>query len=301
MLQIAFHPIFAHPLPEGHRFPMLKYELIPEQLLYEGTISKKNIHQPKMIEEEIVLWTHELAYWRRLKYLKLSDKEIRRIGFPLTKELIERELIISQGTIDCANFAIKNGCALNVAGGTHHAGSNWGEGYCLLNDVAIAANYLLKKNICKKVLIIDLDVHQGNGTAEIFSNNPSVFTFSMHGANNFPYRKELSTIDIGLIDQIKGEIYLEILSNQLDKIFLKYQPDFIFYISGVDVLETDQLGKLALSKEDCKARDFKVIETCYQKSIPIAICMGGGYSKNIIDIVDAHCNTFRIATAFYEN
>lgn len=300
MVKIAYDPIFAHPLPEGHRFPMLKYELIPEQLLYEGSITSENLFSPEEVDEKYILLTHEKAYWEKLKNKTLSYHEIRRIGFPLSEQLIMRERIIAQGSIDGAVFALKNGCALNVAGGTHHAGTNWGEGFCLLNDQAIASNYLLTNKIAKSILIIDLDVHQGNGTAQIFEHNPNVFTFSMHGANNFPYRKENSNIDIGLSDDTSDELYLSILSEQLKVIVKSFQPDFIFYQSGVDVLKTDKLGKISLSMEACKQRDEIVLNFSKEAGIPISISMGGGYSEDIRYIVEAHCNTFRTAIELYD-
>ncbi|MEJ7589714.1 MAG: histone deacetylase, partial [Ferruginibacter sp.] len=184
ILKIAYAPIYAHPLPEGHRFPMLKYELIPEQLLHEGTISEQNIFNPQQCTDEVILWTHEAVYFDKLKRQQLTVKEQRHIGFPQSPQLTTRELIIAQGTIDCCLFAIQNGVALNVAGGTHHAYAERGEGFCMLNDMAVAANYLLVKKLSKKILIIDLDVHQGNGTAKIFEQQPCVFTFSMHGEHN---------------------------------------------------------------------------------------------------------------------
>src|SRR5476651_1505836 len=182
MLRIAYDPIYAHPLPEGHRFPMLKYELIPGQLLYEGLITTDNLFSPKICDAETIQLTHDVDYYQQLTKLTLPPKEQRRIGFPLSDRLIERERRVAQGTIDGCRFAQQYGIAFNVAGGTHHAGSNWGEGFCLLNDQAIAANYLLHNNLCKSILIVDLDVHQGNGTAQIFESEPRVFTFSMHGA-----------------------------------------------------------------------------------------------------------------------
>jgi len=255
MLQIAFDPIYAHPLPQGHRFPMLKYELIPEQLLHEGIISKENLFSPKPISEEIILWTHDANYWQQLRDLTMPEKDQRRIGFPLSARLVERELRIGQGTIDGCHHAFEHGVAFNVAGGTHHAGSNWGEGFCMLNDQAMAANYLLNKDLAKSILIIDLDVHQGNGTAEIFENEPRVFTFSMHAANNFPFRKEQSDLDIPLPDGINGDDYLALLYDALPKLIAKQNPDFIFYLAGVDVLASDKLGKLGLTREECKMRD----------------------------------------------
>jgi acetoin utilization deacetylase AcuC-like enzyme len=209
--------------------------------------------------------------------------------------LVERELRIAQGTIEGAKYAQQYGIAFNVAGGTHHAGSNWAEGFCLLNDQAIAANYLLNKKLADKILIIDLDVHQGNGTAEIFAKEARVFTFSMHGDKNFPFRKEISDLDIPLDDGIQDEAYLLILAENLKKIFDLHQPDFVFYLSGVDVLSTDKLGKLALSKAACKERDRMVLKLCKDKNIPVQVSMGGGYSTDIKDITDAHCNTYRLA------
>ncbi len=300
MVRIAYDPIYAHPLPEGHRFPMLKYELIPEQLVYEGTISENHLFSPKEVEEQYILLAHDQSYWQKLKSLSLSYHEIRRIGFPLSEALVKRELMITQGSIDCALYAMQNGCALNVAGGTHHAGSNWGEGFCLLNDQAIAAHYLLTHQKARRILIADLDVHQGNGTAEIFENNFNVFTFSMHGGNNFPYRKEKSTIDIGLADNTSDDEYLGILRKELSSILNQFKPDFIFYQSGVDVLQSDKLGKLSLSLEACKERDEIIFHFAKQHGLPVSVSMGGGYSEDIKIIVEAHCNTFRSAIDLFE-
>lgn len=299
MLRIAYDPIYAHPLPEGHRFPMLKYELIPAQLIHEGIITQANLFSPGPLQEEIILWTHDENYWHQLRDLTLQPKEQRRIGFPLSARLLERETRIARGTIDGCHFAFDHGISFNVAGGTHHAGTNWGEGFCLLNDQAISANYLLNNNLASSILIIDLDVHQGNGTAQIFENEPRVFTFSMHGANNFPYRKELSNLDIALADGTSDKEYLDILKQTLPKLIDQQKPDFIFYLSGVDVLSTDKLGKLSLSKEACKERDRFVLEQCHKHQIPVQVSMGGGYSTDIRDIVDAHCNTYRLAHDLY--
>jgi acetoin utilization deacetylase AcuC-like enzyme len=299
MVKIAWDTIYAHPLPEGHRFPMLKYELIPEQLLHEGVITDENLFSPSPVEEAVVLLSHDPVYWEQLRDLTLPAKEQRRVGFPLSKELIERELRIAQGSIDAAVYAMQFGIAFNVAGGTHHAGSNWGEGFCMLNDQAIAANYLLTNELANRILIVDLDVHQGNGTAEIFSKEPRVFTFSMHGEKNFPFRKEHSDLDIGLDDGIDGTAFLEKLENSLPDL-LKFKPDFVFYLAGVDVLESDKLGKLALSKEACKERDRMVLQFCKDHNLPVQVSMGGGYSPNIKDIVDAHCNTFKVGIDIFD-
>jgi acetoin utilization deacetylase AcuC-like enzyme len=299
MFKIAYHPLYAHPLPVGHRFPMLKYELIPAQLLHEGTIQQIDLFEPSPLTEENVLKTHDPSYWFELKNLTLPAKEQRKIGFPLTAQLVERELRIAQGSIDGAINALENRIAFNIAGGTHHAGSNWGEGFCLLNDQAIAASYLLNHKLAERILIIDLDVHQGNGTAQIFKKEPNVFTFSMHGEKNFPFKKEPSDLDIALADDITDDTYLNELDHALNMIFKQFKPDFIFYLSGVDVLESDKLGKLALSKEGCKKRDRSVFNKCIEYNLPVQVSMGGGYSADIKIIVDAHCNTFRVAKDLY--
>lgn len=299
MIQIAFDNIYAHPLPENHRFPMLKYQLIPEQLMHEGTYNSAHFFSPASCSTETILRTHDTEYLNKLLNQTLSASEQRKIGFPQSPELTQRELIITQGTIDCALSAQKNGVALNVAGGTHHAFAERGEGFCLLNDMAVASNYLLDKNLAAKILIIDLDVHQGNGTAKLMENEPRVFTFSMHGAHNYPFHKEKSDLDIGLLDGTDGPTYLKLLTETLPKLINEFQPDFAFYLSGVDVLDTDKFGKLKLSIVDCKQRDKIVFETLNKNQIPVAVALGGGYSPDIRTIVEAHCNTFRLAADIF--
>lgn len=300
MIKIAFDPIYAHPLPENHRFPMLKYQLIPEQLMHEGTYTANHFFAPSICEEEIILYTHDQAYLNKLLNQQLSPSEQRKIGFPQSPELTQRELIITQGTIDACLYALETGVALNVAGGTHHAFADRGEGFCLLNDMAVAANYLLRKQISKKILIIDLDVHQGNGTAKLMEKEDRVFTFSMHGAHNYPFHKEQSDLDIGLKDGTTGQEYLAILSNTLPKLIEQVKPDFAFYLSGVDILNTDKFGKLQVSLDDCKQRDRIVFEQLKKNRIPVTVALGGGYSPDVRTIVEAHCNTFRLAANFYE-
>lgn len=300
MLKIAYTEIYQHSLPEGHRFPMLKYELIPKQLLYEGIITTENLFEPTLCSEENILLTHDVEYWQRMKNLELTEREMRKVGFPLSAQLVEREITIMQGTIDCAMFALQYGCAMNVAGGTHHAFTNKGEGFCLLNDMAIAANYLLKNKLAERILIIDLDVHQGNGTAQIFQNNKNVFTLSMHGKNNYPFHKEISDLDIELPDGINDENYLALLYNNLPAVIKKHQPDFIFYLCGVDILVTDKFGKLNVTTEGCKQRDIFVFEQCKANKVPVACAMGGGYSPKIADIVNAHSNTFKAAINLFD-
>jgi acetoin utilization deacetylase AcuC-like enzyme len=301
MIKVAFDSSYAHSLPEGHRFPMLKYELIPEQLLYEGCITSDNIFKPDFCNEDIVLLTHTEAYLKKLQDQTLTASEQRKIGFPQSIELTKRELMITQGTINCSLYALQFGAALNVAGGTHHAFADRGEGFCLLNDMAIASNYLLRKGLATKILIIDLDVHQGNGTAKLFEKNNKVFTFSMHGAHNYPFHKENSDLDIPLTDGIEDASYLQLLKDNLLPILQQEKPDFAFYLSGVDILETDKFGKLKISLAGCKERDAFVLHTLKKQNIPVTIAMGGGYSADIKIIVEAHCNTFRLARSIFED
>jgi len=299
MLKIAFDPIYAHPLPEGHRFPMLKYELIPEQLIYEGTFTADQFFAPSVCPDSTVLLTHDAEYLHKLKAQLLSPKEQRKIGFPQSPALTHRELIITQGTIDCCRYAMECGVALNVAGGTHHAFADHGEGFCLLNDFAVASNWLLREKLAEKILIIDLDVHQGNGTARLFEKESRVFTFSMHGGHNYPFHKEKSDLDIALPDRTDGLSYLKILRETLPRLIQEFKPDFAFFLSGVDVLSTDKFGKLNLSIEDCKQRDTFVFEELKAAHIPVTVAMGGGYSADIKLIVEAHCNTYRAAEEIY--
>ncbi len=231
--------------------------------------------------------------------LNLDPKAARKIGFPLTEILVERELRIANGTIMGCNYAIDLGIAFNIAGGTHHAFYDRGEAFCMLNDQAIGAHYLLDNKLATKILIIDLDVHQGNGTAQIFRNNTNVFTFSMHGKTNYPFKKEISDLDIALDDNTDDEKYLSILNEILPQLIRREKPDFIFYLAGVDILKTDKLGKLGCSIDGCKKRDEIVLSHCKKLEIPVQVSMGGGYSTDIKIILEAHANTYRVARAIY--
>jgi len=299
MLKIAYSPVYKYELPEGHRFPMIKYELIPEQLLYEGSIQESNFFHPDQLNRDQILLTHTKGYLDKLESLNLTRREIRDIGFPVKSSLIERGKYIAHGTYTCALEAMNSGCAMNIAGGTHHSYADHGEGFCIYNDIAISSNLLLENNLCKKILIVDLDVHQGNGTAKIFENEDRVFTFSMHGERNYPLRKEKSDLDVGLPDKTEDKEYLKSLDYHLKNLIDQVEPEFVFYLSGVDVLETDKLGRLALSKAGCKQRDMLVFETLKKNNLSVAVSMGGGYSERISDIVDAHANTFRSALEVY--
>ena len=299
MLKIAHHVLYNHPLEENHRFPMIKYELIPEQLIMENTCVENNFFKPGNIEDSIILLTHEKYYYEKLKNQELDKKEIRAIGFPMSKLLIEREKMIAQGTLECSLNSLKHGISMNIAGGTHHAFTNRAEAFCILNDQAIAANFLINDNYCKKILILDLDVHQGNGTAEIFRGNKNIFTVSFHGEKNYPFRKEKSDYDFGFNDGTTDREYLNKIKYEIPRLIENFEPDFIFYLSGVDIIENDKLGRLSVSIKGCKERDKFVLSYCKLNSIPVQVSMGGGYSPILKDIIEAHANTFRIAQEIY--
>ena len=299
MLKIAYHQNYIYPLDKNHRFPMIKYELIPEQLIRENTCNSDNFFKPDKIDDIIVLLTHEENYFKRFTSLNLSQKEIREIGFPLSKDLVVREMEIAEGTVRGVHYSIENGVSMNIAGGTHHAFYNRGEAFCMLNDQAIATNYLLNNGLANKIIIIDLDVHQGNGTASLFKNNSNVFTLSFHGKKNYPFRKEKSDLDIEFNDNTNDDEYLKVLKETIPKVLYEFKPDFIFYLSGVDVLENDKLGRLSLSINGCKERDRFILDTCYKNSIPVQVSMGGGYSSILKNIIEAHSNTFRLAQEIY--
>jgi acetoin utilization deacetylase AcuC-like enzyme len=278
---------------------MEKYDLLPQQLIYEGTCVEENFFEPEIPNNKHFFTVHDSDYFFDLLNITLSQKAARKIGFPLSEVLIEREMIIADGTMKASEFAIKHGIAMNIAGGTHHAFSDRGEAFCMLNDQAIGAKYLQNKGFANKILIVDLDVHQGNGTAEIFKNDASVFTFSMHGKSNYPFVKEKSDLDIALENDTKDAEYLSLLKKTLPKLIHQEKPDFIYYLCGVDVLETDKLGKLALTIKGCKERDQFVLQTCFDNQIPVMCSMGGGYSRDVNIIVDAHANAFRVAQEIY--
>lgn len=299
MLKIAFSPVYIYSLPPGHRFPMVKYELLPEQLIREGTISESQLFEPKPFDDDAICLTHTAEYVHKLNTLALSDKEVRNIGFPVRKELVTRGKVIASGTYTCALHALQDGIGMNIAGGTHHSFADRGEGFCLFNDVAIASNVLIHHDGIKKILVIDLDVHQGNGTAKIFEKVPEVFTFSMHGEKNYPVRKEKSNLDIGLPDQTEGSRYLTVLKEELPKIIDQVQPEIAFFNAGVDILDTDKLGRLRVSKQDTRERDRFVFSLLKKNGIPVVAVMGGGYSDKLSDILDAHANTFRSAQEIF--
>lgn len=299
MLKIAYSDVFRYSVPEKHRFPMQKYTMIPERLLAEGTIKPDNFFAPARLSEDEILTTHTADYWYQLKTQTLPRKEARVIGFEMTAELVERGRYIAHATYECALFAQQYGVSMNVAGGTHHAFAGHGEGFCVFNDVCVASNLLLNRGQAQKILVVDLDVHQGNGNASIMADEPRVFVFSMHGAKNYPFRKQVSDLDIELDNDTGDTEYLQILAQTLPRLIADFAPDMIFYQSAVDILATDKLGKLGLTIEGCKARDDYVLRQAKSANIPITIVMGGGYSEDINDVVEAHCNTFRLAQQIF--
>ena len=278
---------------------MAKYDWIPQQLLLEGVLTADDLDAPERCPDEIAALVHDPAYLDKLNRLKLDEREQRRIGFPQSPLLVEREFRIVQGTINACVAASSAGVGLNVAGGTHHAFRDRGEGFCLLNDFAVASAWLLQSGRAHRILIVDLDVHQGNGTAAIFHQDDRVYTFSMHGAHNYPFHKEQSDRDVPLRDGIGDDEYLGLLRDHLQELLREFSPDFVCYLSGVDVLATDKFGKLKLTRAACQERDKIVFSTFRDRNIPVAVAMGGGYSPDLRTIVEAHCDTFRIARDLY--
>lgn len=299
-MNVFYSPKFVLDLPENHRFPILKYELIIEQLLHEGVISKSEVLIPNPIKNEFLELLHDSVYLEKLKTLTLDKKEIRKMGFPLTNELIEREYLVVGASYDASLDALKNGVSFNGAGGTHHAYESHGEGFCLLNDFAVAAQAMLHESRINKALIFDLDVHQGNGTAKLLENESNIYTVSVHGQANYPHRKESSDMDISLETGITDSDYLTIIENLLHKSVEASKPDIVYYQAGVDILETDKLGKLSISLNGCKERDKIVLEYLHSLKIPVVVAMGGGYSPKISDIINAHVNTFKVAINIFE-
>ncbi len=300
MIHIFFDDNYHLDLPPNHRFPMDKYRLTKAQLIYEGTFSENNFVAPRPATPGQLLNVHEQTYIDKLNTGNLTRHEIRRSGFPYSKSLIDREKSITGGTIEATYIAQEKGVAFNLAGGTHHAYPDHAEGFCIFNDIAVAAMDYLNHYPKKQILIVDLDVHQGNGSAYIFRNEPRVFTFSVHGEKNYPMHKEQSDLDIPLADTTTDQQYIEIVQKNLVNLIDQVKPDFIYFQSGVDILVNDKLGKVSISMSACRERDMIVFETLYTKGIPVAVSMGGGYADRLRDIVEAHCNTFRVAKHLYE-
>lgn len=273
---------------------MAKYELLPKKLVADGIIKPSQFFVPRMATVDEILTTHTTDYWQMLDGLTLPPKDCRKIGLPMSKALIDRERYVVGATIDCAKYALTDGISLSISGGTHHAFADSGEGFCVLNDVCVASNVLLNQGLAKRVLILDLDVHQGNGNASIMADNPSVFVMSLHGEKNYPYHKPASDLDINLPDGTDDDEYLSLLKYHLPKVLDEFKPDFIFYIAGVDVLADDRLGRINLTMNGLYERERYVVETAYNHQIPMTVVMGGGYAPDVGVIVRGHCGVFGV-------
>ena len=289
---------FVLPLPEGHRFPMQKYRLLRERILAEGIISADDVMVPEAAMDEQLLLVHDVDYVRKVKTGQLSEKEVRRMGFPWSPELVERSRRSVGGSISACRAALEDGIAVNLAGGTHHAFPDFGAGFCVFNDVAVAACVMLAEERLQRVVVIDCDVHQGDGTAAIFASDARVFTFSIHGARNFPFRKQQSDLDIELEDHTDDGDYLASLKTGVSYAIELAEPDLAIYLAGADPYSGDKLGRLNVSKDGLAERDRFVIRTCHEKKLPVAIVMGGGYARDIQDIVEIHAETIRTAAHF---
>ncbi|MBX7220652.1 MAG: histone deacetylase [Blastocatellia bacterium] len=279
---------------ETHVFPMHKFPLIHQQLLAEGTIHSSRVIEPDLARPEDILLVHTRDYWTRLSQGQLTSQEIRKLGLPWSPALVRRSQLATQGTLNAARYALAEGIAGNIAGGTHHAFPDHGEGFCVLNDIAVAVRVLQREGDVERVALIDCDVHQGNGNAAIFAGEAEVFTFSMHGANNYPLRKLTSTLDVELPDGTTDEPYLKLLEASLEQIFSCFKPDLVFYLAGVDPYYKDRFGKLALTIRGLRERDRLVFKACQRAGVPVTITLSGGYAIPTDDTVEAHCNTFRV-------
>ena len=291
-IRVFYSPYYYAEIGEGHVFPIKKFELVRDKLLNEGTLAENNFVEPEAAKIEDVLLVHTEDYITRLRNGTLTAKEIRKLGLPWSESLVRRSFLATSGTINAARWALENGIGSNLAGGTHHAFPDRGEGFCVLNDVAIAIRVLQKENLAKRFLIIDCDVHQGNGTAFIFKDEREIFTFSIHGAKNYPLFKEISTLDLELPDGTADAEYLETLHEALPRVFL-HNPDLIFYLAGADPFENDKLGRLKLTLEGLRRRDEIALEFAKERETPIVTVMSGGYAKDINDTVEIHTNTIR--------
>ena len=290
--RLFYSPYYYADIGEGHVFPIKKFELVRDKLLEEGTLSLDEIREPEPASVEDVRLVHTEDYVNRLINGELTAKEVRKLGLPWSKSLVRRSFLATSGTINAAKHALSSGIASNLAGGTHHSFPDRGEGFCVLNDVAVAVRVLQKEKLASRFLIVDLDVHQGNGTAFIFKDDESVFTFSIHGAKNYPLFKEVSNLDIELPDKTSDKEYFETLEEALPRIFL-HDPDIIFYLGGADPFEKDKLGRLSLTMDGLKRRDEIVLRFAKEKQTPIVTVMSGGYALDINDTVEIHANTIR--------
>jgi len=287
-MKVFYSDHFVLPLPEGHRFPMLKYSELRERVAASSVCGSGELREPTAVTDEQILRAHHPDYLRRVVSGRLTDKEIRRIGFPWSERMVERSRRASGGTVGACLAALEEGYAANLAGGTHHAFADRGEGYCVFNDSVIAARAVQAAGLVERVVVIDTDVHQGNGTAAILAGDPSVFTFSIHGEKNFPFHKEQSDLDLPLPDGADDEAFIEALTMGLERALEASDPGLAIYLAGADPFVGDRLGRLSVTKRGLAERDRIVLESCRERGVPVAVTMAGGYSENIGDIVDVH-------------
>jgi len=290
-MKLYYADEFVLPLPEGHRFPMAKYRMLREALLDTGRFDAADFCVPDAADDDTLQLAHSADYVRRVVCGELAADEIRRIGFPWSAEMVERSRRSTGATIAACRSALTDGCAANLAGGTHHAHADFGSGFCVFNDAAVAARSMLREMRVSRIAIVDCDVHQGDGTASILAGDPRVFTFSIHGAKNFPFRKQRSDLDIELPDDTTDPAYLAALSHGLETVLAHAQPQLVIYLAGADPFEGDRLGRLAVTRDGLACRDQMVFDACLAKQIPLAIAMAGGYANDIRDTVAIHCET----------
>jgi acetoin utilization deacetylase AcuC-like enzyme len=299
-VKVFYSDHFVLPLPEGHRFPMVKYAMLRERVAKAGVCGPEEMRVPLPVSDAEILRSNEESYLRRVVHGTLTEKEMRRIGFPWSERMVERSRRASGGTLGACLAALEEGFAANLAGGTHHAFADRGEGYCVFNDSAIAARAVQAEGLVERVVVVDTDVHQGNGTAAILSGDPSVFTFSIHGARNFPFRKEESDLDVALPDGADDGEYLDALEGALEKALDRSGAQLAIYLAGADPYEDDRLGRLRVSKEGLAERDRLVLESCRGRGIPVAVTMAGGYSREVDDTVDIHFQSIERATTLLD-
>lgn len=291
---------FVLPLPEGHRFPMSKYSLLRERVAASGICGPGEMRVPEAVTDRQILRAHDPDYLDRVAAGTLTDKEVRRIGFPWSGRMVERSRRASGGTVGACLAALEDGFAANLAGGTHHAFAGKGEGYCVFNDSAIAARAMQDAGLVEKVVVIDTDVHQGNGTAAILRDDPTVFTLSIHGEKNFPFHKEESDLDLPLPDGAGDEEYLRALGDGLEKALDASEADLAIYLAGADPFAGDRLGRLAVTKEGLAERDRVVLEACRERGLPVAVTMAGGYADHVPDTVDVHFQSIERAAGMLQ-
>jgi acetoin utilization deacetylase AcuC-like enzyme len=298
-MRVCYTQRYYADIGEGHVFPIRKFELVRDRLVNEGTLAPAEIYEPREAPVADVLLVHTDDYVTRLRAGSLTQREIRRLGLPWSKALVRRSFLATAGTCAAARFALVEGVGANLAGGTHHAFPDHGEGFCVLNDVAVAVRVLQRERVANRFAVVDLDVHQGNGTAHIFAEDPAVFTFSMHGAKNYPLFKLRSTLDVELADGTADDEYLATLARHLPRVF-EHEPDLVFYLGGADPYEGDKLGRLSLTFAGLRARDELVLRECRTRGVAVATVMSGGYASDIDDTVEIHCNTIRAAKKIFE-